>query len=174
MRNLIKIPVLFSLILLLFVSCNSDKEAYFNRPSWLEPPIYEVLQKQGKFTNYLKCVDRTLYATTLKSSGLSTVFAPNDVAFAKYLNGKSVSDLPDSLVNKIVAYSIIRNNYTYDHLSDVLSGGWDTISSIRKKTAYYEPIYQMNYQGNSVWIYERPNAVVYITPLNIVVRKVYS
>jgi len=156
MRKLLKFPVLLSLVLLLLVRCTNDKDAYFERPAWLEPPIYEVLQKQGRFTNYLKCVDRTLYATTLKSSGLSTVFAPNDDAFTKYLNGKSVSDLPDSLVNQIVAYSIIRNNYSYDHLSDVLSGGWDTLSSIRKKTAYYSPIYQMNYNGNNVWIYDMP------------------
>jgi uncharacterized surface protein with fasciclin (FAS1) repeats len=103
-----------------------------------------------------------LYATTLKSSGLSTVFAPNDDAFTKYLNGKSVSDLSDTLVNQIVAYSIIRNTYTYDHLSDVLYGGWDTLSSIRKRTAYYEPIYQMNYQGNNVWIYDMPGVSVSI------------
>jgi uncharacterized surface protein with fasciclin (FAS1) repeats len=144
------------------VRCANDKDAYFERPTWLEPPIYDVLQKQGKFTNYLKCVDRTLYASTLKASGLSTVFAPNDEAFTKYLNGKSVSDLSDSLVNQIVAYSIIRNNYSFDHLSDVLSGGWDTITSIRKRTAYYEPIYQMNYQGNNVWVYDMPGASVSI------------
>ena len=142
--------------MLLLVRCTSDKEAYFERPGWLEPPIYEVLQKQGRFTNYLKCVDRTLYASTLKSSGLSTVFAPNDDAFTKYLNGKSVSDLPDSLVNHIVAYSIIRNNYSFDQLSDVLNAGWDTLTSIRKRTAFYEPIYQMNYQGNNVWVYDMP------------------
>ena len=156
MRKSMKIPVLLSLVLLLLVRCANDKDVYFARPGWLEPPIYEVLQKQGRFTNYLKCVDRTLYATTLKSSGLSTVFAPNDDAFTKYLKGKSVSDLPDSLVNQIVAYSIIRNNYSYDHLSDVLNGGWDTISSIRKRTSYYSPIYQMNYQGNNIWVYDMP------------------
>jgi uncharacterized surface protein with fasciclin (FAS1) repeats len=156
MRKLLKFPVLLSLVLLLLVRCANDKDAYFERPGWLEPPIYEVLQKQGRFTNYLKCVDRTLYATTLKSSGLSTVFAPNDDAFAKYLNGKSVSDLSDTLVNQIVAYSILRNNYSFDHLTDVLSAGWDTLSSIRKRTAYYNPIYQMNYNGNNVWIYDMP------------------
>ena len=162
MRKSLKIPVLLSLVLLLLVRCTNDKDAYFARPGWLEPPIYEVLQKQGHFTNYLKCVDRTMYASTLKSSGLSTVFAPNDDAFTKYLGGKSISDLPDSLVNQIVAYSIISNNYSYDHLSDVLSGGWDTITSIRKRTSYYKPIYQMNYNGNNVWIYDWPSSVTYI------------
>lgn len=156
MRKSMKIPVLLSLVLLLLVRCANDKDAYFARPGWLEPPIYDVLQKQGRFTNYLKCVDRTMYASALKSSGLYTVFAPNDDAFVKYLNGKSISDLPDTLVNQIVGYSIVYNNYTYDHLSDILSGGWDTLTSIRKRTTFYNPIYQMNYQGNNIWVYDMP------------------
>ncbi|HET7732938.1 MAG TPA: fasciclin domain-containing protein, partial [Paludibacter sp.] len=161
MRKLLRIPVLLSLILLLLVRCANDKDAYFERPGWLEPPIYTVLEKQGKFANYLKCVDRTLYATSLKSGGLYTVFAPNDEAFTKYLSAKgyaAVSDVPDSLVNQIVSYSIVYNNYSFDHLSDVLSSGWDTLSSIRKKTAYYKSIYQMNYQGSNIWIYDMPGA----------------
>jgi len=159
MRNLMKIPVLLSLVMFLLVGCTSDKDAFFERPSWLEPPIYQVLQKQGKFTNYLKCVDRTLYASILKTGGLYTVFAPNDEAFTKYLAGKnyaSVSDIPDTLVSKIVSYSIVYNNYSYAHLTDILSGQWDSISSTKKKTTYYEPIHQEKYLGNTVWVFDVP------------------
>jgi len=157
MRNLMKIPVLLSLVMFLLVGCTSDKDAFFERPSWLEPPIYQVLQKQGKFTNYLKCVDRTLYASILKTGGLYTVFAPNDEAFTKYLAGKnyaSVSDIPDTLVSKIVSYSIVYNNYSYAHLTDILSGQWDSISSTKKKTTYNESIHQEKYLGNTVWVFD--------------------
>ncbi len=160
MRNLTKIPVFLSLIVLLLVGCNNEKEEYYQRPNWLEPPIYEVLQNQGRFTNYLKCVDRTLYATTLKGSGLYTVFAPNDQAFTSYLASKgytSVADMPDTLVNQIVSYSIVYNNYTFDHLTDVLSGGWDTLTSIKKKTTYYELVHKDVYKGNQVWVYDLPS-----------------
>ncbi|HRZ98286.1 MAG TPA: fasciclin domain-containing protein, partial [Paludibacter sp.] len=142
-----KIFIHLSFMLLLVVGCN-DKDEYYARPGWLEPPIYEVLQKEGRFTYYLQCVDSTLYAPALKSSGLYTVFAPNDEAFKSFLTAKgyaSVSQLPDSLINQIVSYSIVYSNYTYNHLTDVLSGGWDTLTSIRKKTNYYKSIYQMEY-----------------------------
>ncbi len=170
MRNLIKISVLLSSVLVLFVRCMNDKEDYFARPSWLEPPIYEVLQKQGRFTNYLKCVDRTLYAPSLKASGLYTVFAPNDEAFSKYLTNKgyaSVADMPDSLVNKIVGYSMVSDKYPFARLTDVLSAGWDTLTSIRKKTVYYESIYPMNYQGNDIWIYDRPGNLKYVNATTV-------
>ncbi|HEY5593471.1 MAG TPA: fasciclin domain-containing protein [Paludibacter sp.] len=158
MRNLIKIPVLLSLVLILLVRCN-DKDAYFERPGWLEPPIYQVLQNQGKFTNYLKCVDRTLYASILKTGGLYTVFAPNDEAFAKYLVSKnlaSVSDIPDSLVTKIVSYSIVYNNYSFAHLTDVLNRGWDSLASTKKKTTYYESIHQEKILGKTAWAFDMP------------------
>jgi uncharacterized surface protein with fasciclin (FAS1) repeats len=165
MRNSTKIPILLSLVLVLFVRC-SDKDAYFQRPSWLEPPIYEVLENQGKFTNYLKCVDRSVYAATLKSGGLQTVFAPNDEAFKQFLASKNfatTTDIPDTLVNKIVGYSIINNNYLFEHLADVLKGtsidNWTPLSSVKKKTKYYETIHQEMYKGNPIWCFNSASFV---------------
>jgi len=136
-----------------FVRCSNEKDTYFDRPGWLGPPIYQVLEKQGKFTNYLKCVDRSVYAATLKSGGLQTVFAPNDDAFKQFLASKNfatAADIPDTLVNKIVGYSIINNNYLFEHLPDVLKGNstenWTPLSSVKKKTKYYETIHQEMYK----------------------------
>jgi len=169
MRNYLKIAILLSIVMFSFVRCSNEKDTYFDRPGWLEPPIYQVLEKQGKFTNYLKCVDKTMYAGTLKASGLYTVFAPNDEAFAKYLSAKglaSVADIPDSLANKIVSYSIVYNNYSFDHLTDVLNAGWDTLTSIKKKTTYYEPIHQENYLNQNIWVWDVPSSSFYIGDQN--------
>ena len=110
---------LLSLIcIFIFAQCTNDKK-YYDRPEWLEDPIYQVLQQQDRFSSYLQCVDRTQYAGVMKGAGLYTVFAPNDDAFKTYLsqNGyASVADIPDSEVDKIVAYSICYNNYILDSL----------------------------------------------------------
>jgi len=110
---------LLSLIcIFIFVQCTNDKK-YYDRPDWLEDPIYQVLQQQNRFSSYLQCVDRTQYAGVMKGAGLYTVFAPNDEAFKAYLsrnNYASVADIPDSEVDKIVAYSICYNNYILDSL----------------------------------------------------------
>ncbi|MDR1119319.1 MAG: fasciclin domain-containing protein [Dysgonamonadaceae bacterium] len=81
---------------MVFVQCdNSVTDEYYERPSWLEPPIYEVLEQQGRFGHYLQCVERTEYAGVLKGAGLYTVFAPNDDAFTTWLQEKSYSSVAD-------------------------------------------------------------------------------
>lgn len=164
MKKLLKLQtILFFSILLFTLSCSDERENYYSRPDWLNTPIYQTLKDEGRFTNYLKCVDRTLYAGTLKASGMFTVFAPNDEAFTKYLQAKSlnsIDQLSDSIVNKIVSYSIVYNKFVFDHLTDVLSGGWDTLSCLKKKTTYYETIHQENYKGKMVWVYDMPTFAV--------------
>src|SRR5660398_181157 len=58
-----------------FYQCN-DIEKYYERPGWLAKPIYEVLEQEGRFSNYLQCVDSTEYALVLKGAGLYTVLPP--------------------------------------------------------------------------------------------------
>lgn len=162
MRKLIHLTVVLSAFLVL-VGCTNEKDIYYERPNWLEPPIYDVLLAEGRFSHYLQCVDRSNYESTLKKSGLYTVFAPNDDAFARFLTSKakgSVADLSVEEVNRIVSYSIIYNYYPYDRLTDVLSGGWDTLKSIKKKTTYYEVIRRDLYKGDSVWVYDNATFTV--------------
>ena len=60
-----KLSILFLMALGLLFSC-TDKEEYYERPEWLEDPVYTVLAEKGNFTSYLKCVDRTLFVEALK------------------------------------------------------------------------------------------------------------
>ncbi|MDR3365862.1 MAG: fasciclin domain-containing protein [Prevotellaceae bacterium] len=137
------------------VQCQRERDKYYEDPGWSGKPIYEVLQEEGRFGQYLQCVDKTMYATLLKGNGLWTVFAPNDEAFAAYFTDKpysSAEEMPQSEAEKIVAYSMLYNEYTFDRLSDVLSKGWDTLKSVKKKTAYYETLHREYYRNDSVWV----------------------
>lgn len=137
------------------IHCTEDRDEYYKDPSWVAPPLYDILQQEGRFTNYLQCVDRTLYATSLHGSGLFTCFAPNDEAFKTYLSSKgyaSVKDIPQSVVDQIIAYSLVYNSYKFDRLSDILSGGWDTLQSIKKQTAYYETLHREYNGSDSIWV----------------------
>ena len=114
-----KYKILLCLLLtVIFCQCN-DTDQYYVRPDWLEKPIYEVLQQEGRFSKYLQCVDKTDYALVLKGAGLYTVFAPNDTAFDAYLSQKgyaSLADVSDSIMDKIVAYSISYSAFPSDSL----------------------------------------------------------
>jgi uncharacterized surface protein with fasciclin (FAS1) repeats len=149
----------FILLLLLVpvAQCQRERDEYYAAPEWGRKPVYEVLQGEGRFGLYLQCVDKTLYATSLKGNGLWTVFAPNDDAFKAYLAAKgygSVDDMPLGEVEKIVAYSMVYDRYELDHLSDIRTNGWDTLNSIKKKTAYYETIHREydEYRQDSIWV----------------------
>ncbi|SHE90707.1 fasciclin domain-containing protein [Dysgonomonas macrotermitis] len=155
MKSILPKILLFMTIGFFLVQCSDNRDEYYESPSWAEPPLYDVLQQEGRFTSYLACVDRTLYASSLHGSGLFTCFAPNDDAFKSYLTANgyaNVGDIPQSVVEQIVAYSLVYNSYKFERLSDVLSGGWDTLQSIKKRTPYYEPIYREWNGSDSIWV----------------------
>ena len=135
--------------LFLYTQCNTDKEKYYERPGWLEDPIYQVLEQQGHFKLYLQCVDRTQYADILKGAGLYTVFAPGDEAFDAYLkqnNYASTADIPDLEVDKIVAYSMCYNTFVFDSLG--INGNF------KLKSCYYALPYR-DPEYNNEWVVDQ-------------------
>lgn len=164
--------ILLTMVIGLFTQCTSLFDEAYQRPSWLEPPIYEMLQKDGRFTSYLNCVDSTLYSGILKSASNYTVFAPTDEAFNLYLqkNGRlnysndttasdsletrmqALSQISRSEADTIVSYSMVFNNFQFNELTDVLTKGWDTLASIKKKTAFYEELHREPYNGDTIWV----------------------
>ncbi|HJD76524.1 MAG TPA: fasciclin domain-containing protein [Bacteroides reticulotermitis] len=143
------------LLLCCMVSC-SDNDSYYDRPSWLEKPIYDVLKEKGNFKMYLEAADRTLYSSVLKGSGNYTVFAPNDDAFKKYLteNGyTSVEAIPVDELTKIIGYSLVYNKFEAAHLGDALiSKLWEEGTSIKKRTSYYGTLYKEAINGVEQWV----------------------
>lgn len=146
--------ILVFILFAAFVRCTDEKEAYYEEPDWLEPPIYNVLEEKGRFSDYLACVDRTLYAATMKEGGLSTVFAPNNEAFKVYLTQKgyaSVNDIPQEEVEAIVAYSIVYSRYKFENLGDYFTKAAATDNvpvnylkgqAVKRMTNYYPLAYR--------------------------------
>ena len=140
-------------------SCESEFDKYYERPSWLEEDAYKVLKSKGNFTHYLELVDRTLYSKILHGSGSYTIFAPNNVAFEKYLklkNYSSVKDIPINEASDIVSYSMLYNQYTGLNLGNtwLSSSEWSIGSSVRKKTPSYKGIYKDKVNGDSVYVFD--------------------
>jgi uncharacterized surface protein with fasciclin (FAS1) repeats len=147
MFKFIKNLSIFFLLLLTFASCR--KQAYDNfygRPASLAPPIYQVLQARGNFSNLLALIDKAGYTSTLSSAGYWTMFAPNDDAFKKYFTAtgiSSISQVSASTAAKIVSYCLVYNAAATDHISDYQSPtGYITNQAFKRRTAYHETIYQ--------------------------------
>lgn len=132
--------IFLSLVLTVFFYQCNDIEKYYERPGWLEKPIYEVLEQEGRFSKYLQCIDKTEYALVLKGAGLYTVFAPNDSAFTAYLSKKSyasVDDIPAEELKNIAAYSIVYSKWTTEHLGDYLNQRLYVTGAFKRKTNCY-------------------------------------
>jgi uncharacterized surface protein with fasciclin (FAS1) repeats len=139
MSKLSKVLLLLLSVLVL-TQCEQDNwGSYYDRPSWLGPPIYQTLVQEGNFSMFVACIDRTGYA--LDRSGSYTVFAPNDEAFAAYLADKgvaSVDDLDDQLVTDIVSYALIINPYTIEGLCRFEDPTYGTeFGAFKRQTMYY-------------------------------------
>lgn len=153
----------------LFGACENKFDEYYEKPSWIENPAYDVLKKEGRFSNYLQLVDKTLYAKQLKGSGSYTFFAPNDDAFGVWLAEKgyaSVADVPAEVATEIVSYTMVYNQYEALHLGDIWEGAtWEGNKglSFRKQTPSYKTLYKELRPGDtdSIYVYEG-----YTTPFN--------
>ena len=141
MSKLSKVLLLLLSVIVL-TQCEQDNwGSYYDRPTWLGPPIYQTLVQNGDFTMFVKCIDRTGYA--LDRSGSYTVFAPNDEAFAAYLADKglaSVDDLDEQTATDIVSYALIINPYTIEGLNRFEDATYGSPTGAFKRQTMYYPI----------------------------------
>jgi uncharacterized surface protein with fasciclin (FAS1) repeats len=148
--NLIRIFTYVCAFLFLF-SCNKAKEEYYERPGWLEPPIYQQLKEKGNFTNYLKLVDKANYTQTLNGAGYYTVFAPTDEAFESFFathNFSSIDDIDSTLVKEIVTYSMCITPASYETIDDFQDGTTSATLESKRDKAFKRTTY--NYK----WVYQ--------------------
>ena len=147
---------LFSLlaVVLIFGSCRKKAfDDYYGRPANLAPPIYQVLQSRGNFKNLLACIDKSGYKSTLSAAGYWTFFAPNDDAFKKYFadNNTSIDKIDSVTAKKIVTYCLVYNAFATDHIADYQSKtGWIVNGAFKRRTAYYDGVYQATVNGQQM------------------------
>lgn len=100
---------------LLLPSC-SDMDEYFETPSWIQGSIYEKLEAEGNYSQFLKGAERAGYVPILNGKSILTVMAPDDAAMASYLQSNygvgSIDELPVDEVKKLIGFHILY--YSYD------------------------------------------------------------
>jgi uncharacterized surface protein with fasciclin (FAS1) repeats len=158
-------------LVLVFACCEENMEHY-ERPDYLAGPIYQQLEKEGRFENYLTLLDTIGYKNILNRTGYFTVLAPNDSAFNIFLQDKgfvSLNQLDTVTMKQIVQYSIIDNGYTRRTLAAYQSsGGWVYDVAFRRLTRaneYYhkDTIFKKEvYEGSNKVIKEIEGEEVYI------------
>lgn len=79
-------------------SCKDDDLAsddHYKIPDWLKGNAYEVLQKDGNHSIFLRAIDLSDYREIVAGKSILTVIAPSDDAFRQYLSEKGYSSIDE-------------------------------------------------------------------------------
>lgn len=155
MSRYYKAVLLCVLVSIAATSCRKKAfDEYYGRPDSLADPIYQQLQSKGKFTSFLKCIDKAGYKDILSAAGYWTLFAPNDSAFQVFFRERGIADanqLDSTTANQIVTFSLVYNAFTDARLSDYQSAtGWMPNFAFRRRTANYTGFYNDTVRANNI------------------------
>lgn len=126
-------------------SCKDDYMWDNGNPSWLGSSIYEYLQTDGNYKNFIKLIDDLGYAEVLGKTGSKTLFVADDNAFNKFYesndwNVKSYSELTTSQKKLLLNSAMINNAYLLEMMSSTAAGDGDNAEPnkghcLRRETA---------------------------------------
>jgi uncharacterized surface protein with fasciclin (FAS1) repeats len=113
--------------LTVFTSCTEDYFYDEVLPEWLGASIYDYLQEEGVYTNYIRLIDDLKYTEVLQLTGSNTLFVANDSAFAEFYKNnewgvKQYDDFTTAQKKLIFNFSIIKNAYLIETLSNYFDG----------------------------------------------------
>jgi uncharacterized surface protein with fasciclin (FAS1) repeats len=106
------------------VSCQESVEDsdHYKVPSWLKGNAYQVLEKEGNHSMFLKAIELTGYRDIVDGKSIMTVMAPDDDAFRSFLQQSGYSTVeemnaaePAQLKNTI-GYHLMYYAYNWDKL----------------------------------------------------------
>ena len=157
MHKLMKQFCLFFTMATIILACQKKFNEFYDRPEDLEPPIYQQLQAKGRFTQFLKLIDKAGYKPTLSAAGYWTLFAPHDSAVTLYLSQNNISNVDavdSSAARRIVTYSLVYNAFKEERIADYQSNlGWVKNNAFKRRTANYTGIYEdFNQSGQKIKI----------------------
>lgn len=128
---------LFCLLLVLGLSsCRDYMAEYYERPDWIKGNCYEVLEKDGHYTTFLKGIELAGFRDLVDGKGIITVMAPDDEAFASYLKGKglqSIEEMDSVELDKLIGFHLMYYAYSADKLNNFRPEEGDDVSDDEKR-----------------------------------------
>ena len=111
-------------------SCKDDYTLDDTTPSWLGSSIYEYLEEEGNYTNFVKLINDLEYKEVLARTGSKTLFVANDDAFKSFYSNNpwgvtSYDQLSLSQKKILLNGSMINNAYLLEMMSSTPAGGGD-------------------------------------------------
>ena len=122
-------PLLVSFILL-FTSCMSELDKYYEIPDWLKGDSWKVMESKGNLKLFMSAIERSSYKDLIQGKGIITVMAPTDSAFQAYLikhNYATVEDIPQDELDQLIGFHVMQYSYNKDALISYKPGGAESL-----------------------------------------------
>ena len=108
-------------------SCKDDYRLDDETPSWLGSSIYEYLEQQGSYSNFVKLIDDLNYKEVLARTGSKTLFVADDAAFDTFFKQNpwgvhSYGELTQSQKKLLLGTAMINNAYLLEMMSSKEAG----------------------------------------------------
>lgn len=108
----------------LVFSCQESVEdsEHYQVPDWLKGNAYQVLEKEGNYTMFLKAVELTGYRDIVDGKSVLTVMAPDDNAFRSFLQESGYSSVEEmyssrpAQLKKTIGFHLMYYAYDWDKL----------------------------------------------------------
>ena len=126
-------------------SCSDDYALDDSNPTWLGSSIYEYLESQGNYNNFVKLINDLDYKEVLARTGSKTLFVADDDAFATFYQSNawgvhSYEELTESQKKLLLNSAMINNAYLLEMMSSTAAGSGDNAQpekgqALRRETA---------------------------------------
>ncbi|MHC0440745.1 fasciclin domain-containing protein [Flavobacterium sp. 3-210] len=128
-----KLIALIALITFVTVSCNNDDDSSQNPQT-----IVSIAQANPNLSSLVTALRKADLATTLKSSGTFTVFAPTNAAFSAFLTANGYADLnavpvpvlKELLLNHVLNTKVKSSEITTGYVKTLAKGTASTTNTI--------------------------------------------
>ncbi len=119
-------------------ACSDDYFWDDGNPDWLGTSIYDYLNKQGNYTNFVKLIDDLDYSEVLAKTGSKTLFVADDEAFEKFYQDnpwgvKNYNQLTLAQKKLLLNSAMINNAYLVEMMSSTV--GPEKGQCLRRETA---------------------------------------
>jgi len=97
-------------------------------PSWLNASIYDYLQTNGNYTNFVRLIDEMEYSEVLDKTGSKTLFVADDDAFDRFFQDnpwgvECFDSLSKSQMRLLMNSAMINNAYLLEMMSSTPDDG---------------------------------------------------
>jgi uncharacterized surface protein with fasciclin (FAS1) repeats len=148
-----KLLIILAAGILLFSSCADDYPYDDKEPDWLGSSIYDYLESDGNYTNYVRLIDDLGYKEVLSLTGSKTLFVAKDSAFVEFYKNNpwgvtSYEQLTIPQKKYLLYFSMINNPYIIERLSNYSLGNVFYEGAAMRRSTALSPIDSITHDIN--------------------------